>query len=58
LFFVGTGFELDFTLAKQVLYRLSRTSVHFALVILEMGSRELSACVLNLHSPDLSLASS
>jgi hypothetical protein len=34
---MGLGFKLRASLAKQALYSLSRSSVHFALVILEMG---------------------
>jgi hypothetical protein len=41
--FGGTGVcTQGFTLAKQALYRLSQPPVHLALVILEMGSPELS----------------
>jgi hypothetical protein len=44
LFFGGTRvWSHDFTLAKQALYCWSHTSVHFALVILEIGSWELFA---------------
>jgi hypothetical protein len=34
---------LNFPLAKQVLYHLSHTPVHFSLVILEMESQKLLA---------------
>jgi hypothetical protein len=42
---VGLELELGFTLAKQVLYCLSHTSIPFALVILEIGSLKLFAQV-------------
>jgi hypothetical protein len=45
--------------AKKVLYHLSHTSIHFALVILNMGSGELFAQAgLELDLPDISLPSS
>jgi hypothetical protein len=48
-----------FTLAKQMFYHLSHSSVHFALVILEMGSRKLFVGLAsNYDPPDLSLPSS
>jgi hypothetical protein len=45
-----------FALAKQALFLLSHTSVHFALVILEMGgfTNYLLGLATNLDPPDLS----
>jgi hypothetical protein len=57
---VVLGFELGFMLAKQALYCLSHTSIHFALVI--FGDEGLANCLprqaLNHDLPNLSLPSS